>query len=108
MSIGIQHIPTSIIRVINTISNNKIVEYVADGVDNDLKRSLPIGTNLDKKKGNLDYTVDGEVIDDFPIWFYLVIGGIGFCMFCGYILTILFGWLLTKNKIKKSPISLKD
>lgn len=52
-------------------NNGNEISYEADNNDNSLQRDLSIGTFIDKKRGNLDYTVNGKIIRDFPKGFYL-------------------------------------
>ena len=50
--------------------------YVAGATDASLPRSLPVGTYLRKKKWRLSYTENGEIVNDFPISFYVLTLGI--------------------------------
>jgi hypothetical protein len=54
-------------------------EYIAGPTDHSLKRSLPVGTSIDKQRWSLSYVVDGQRIDNFPRYFYF---GIGFLSLC--------------------------
>lgn len=47
--------------------------YVAGPTDKALPRRLPIGTQIDKRKWSLSYTVDGQERRDFPLGFYSAI-----------------------------------
>jgi len=57
-------------------------EYVAGASDRFLPRRLPEGTYLKKKKYELSFIKNGEVINDFPLTFYLTACGLG----------VLVGW----------------
>lgn len=46
--------------------------YVAGATDASLPRSLPVGTYLCKKKWSLNYTKNGNAVNDFPIFFYVL------------------------------------
>ena len=63
--------------------------YVAGASDASLERSLPVGTDIRKEWGSLDYAVNGKTIR-FPIYFYSVVCGAA-------LLSLLWGavlWLL--------------
>jgi hypothetical protein len=57
-------------------------EHVAGPTDKSLPRRLPEGTYIKKKKYELSYIKNGEVINDFPLFFYLTACGLG----------LLIGW----------------
>ena len=44
--------------------------YIAGPTDQSLKRYLPVGTTLQKRKWELAYRIDGKEVKDFPIGFY--------------------------------------
>jgi len=44
--------------------------YVAGPTDQSLRRDLPAGTYIQKRKWELGYRIDGTPIEDFPIVFY--------------------------------------
>ncbi len=51
-------------------SDGNGTRYVAGATDASLPRELPIGTAISKKKWSLDYFLDGQRVDDFPVTFY--------------------------------------
>ena len=51
--------------------------YTAGATDASLPRSMPIGTQLTKKRWQLSYTRDGQLIDDFPLTANSAILGLG-------------------------------
>jgi hypothetical protein len=56
--------------------------YVAGATDASLQRSMPVGVNIDKEWGRLDYDVNGKLVG-FLIYFYSAILGIAvLCLFC--------------------------
>lgn len=66
--------------------DNKILNYTAENNDHSLKRSLPVGTRIEKVQGHLEYRINGTVIDDFPVNFYLLTQRIGIILVVGYLL----------------------
>jgi hypothetical protein len=46
--------------------------YFAGATDGSLLRSMPVGTYLRKQKWHLGYERNGELVDDFPLSFYLL------------------------------------
>ena len=63
--------------------------YVAGATDASLARSLPVGTDIRKEWGRLDYEVNGKTIR-FPIYFYSAVCGAAlFSLLWGAVL-----WLL--------------
>jgi hypothetical protein len=52
-------------------------EYVAGCTDQSLTRRLPAGTYINKKKYDLSWEKDGQIVSDFPLGFYLGASGIG-------------------------------
>jgi hypothetical protein len=63
-------------------SDGREHEHVAGPTDKSLPRRLPEGTYLKKKKYELSYIKNGEVMNDFPLFFYLTACGLG----------VLIGW----------------
>ena len=61
--------------------NGNVIEYIAGASDPALSRDIPVGATLVKKKWDLNYTVNGNEVDDFPRVFYPLIGSIGFAIF---------------------------
>jgi hypothetical protein len=47
--------------------------YIAGTNDSSLRRSMPVGTVLKKKRWHLDYERNGQRIDDFAYIFYLIV-----------------------------------
>jgi hypothetical protein len=59
--------------------------YVAGATDGSLERSLPVGTSIQKKWGELGYEVDGRRVS-FPVIFYSAIFGVAFgCLFWAWL-----------------------
>jgi hypothetical protein len=52
-------------------------QYVAGATDASLDRSLPVGSQIQKKRGQLGYEVNGQW-RSFPIYFYSAIFGVAF------------------------------
>lgn len=55
----------------------KPVVYKAGPNDHSLRRSLPAGTRLFKRKGTLSYEINGTLVDDFPRIPYFATAGVG-------------------------------
>jgi hypothetical protein len=58
-------------------SDGSIGEYTATRNDPSLPRTIPIGASVTKKKWELSYLLNGQRVDDFPIFAYvafLVVG----------------------------------
>jgi hypothetical protein len=51
------------------------LEYVAGATDASLSRNIPVGAELEKRKWELSYSVNGKRIKDFPASFYFAILG---------------------------------
>jgi hypothetical protein len=51
------------------------LEYVAGATDASLSRTIPLGAELEKRKWELSYSVNGKRIKDFPASFYFAILG---------------------------------
>ena len=58
-------------------SDGREYQHVAGPTDKSLPRGLPEGTHIKKKKYQLSYIKNGEVINDFPLFFYLTACGLG-------------------------------
>ena len=69
-------------------------EYTAGPTDHSLKRSLPVGTAIDKSRWALAYTIDGQRIDNFPRYFYL---GVGFLSLC------FLYWAFSLYRVTRGP-----
>ncbi|MBC3934047.1 hypothetical protein H8K47_01620 [Undibacterium sp. CY7W] len=67
--------------VTNYLIKNNSVErqfiYSAGPTDQSLPRNLLVGTELKKEKWKLQFEVDGKIINDFPIDFYVGLFVIG-------------------------------
>jgi hypothetical protein len=60
--------------------------YIAGATDASLERSLPVGTEIRKEWGSLDYEVNGEKIR-FPTYFYSAMCGVAlFSLLWGVVL----------------------
>jgi hypothetical protein len=67
--------------------------YIAGATDASLKRSLPVGTEIRKEWGRLDYEVDGKQIH-FSTYFYSAMCGIA-------LFSLLWGAVLWRSASKK-------
>jgi hypothetical protein len=76
-------------------SNGSSVGYAAGPSDHCLRRWLPIGTSIEKQKWHLTYQIDGQLIDDFPLRFY--IGAFVVAAFLGFI------WLARSFETRRAP-----
>ncbi|MDE2290843.1 MAG: hypothetical protein KGL53_02065 [Elusimicrobia bacterium] len=56
-----------------------VTEFWSGATDASLARSMPVGTKVDKQRWRLDYKMDGRLVA-FPIIFYAIVLGIGFCL----------------------------
>jgi hypothetical protein len=67
--------------------------FTAGATDASLSRSLPIGSHIAQKRWQIRYTIDGRLINDFPIFCYggMAVVGVGF-----YVL--LLDWTWTPKK----------
>lgn len=63
--------------LVRTMPGGQASKYVAGFTDSELYQNLHAGQTLEKKAWALSYSVDGEVIHDFSVWFYFTIMGIG-------------------------------
>ncbi len=72
--------------------------YVAGATDASLPRSLPVGTRLTKQKWRLDYEKNGQNINDFPIGFYAIVGGIGLA-------SLLWSFLIWRDRRRSKNVS---
>ncbi|MGA7956276.1 MAG: hypothetical protein WCA26_04415 [Xanthobacteraceae bacterium] len=67
--------------------------YVAGVTDASLERSLPVGTEIRKEWGSLDYAVNGKKIR-FPTYFYSAVCGVA-------LVSLLWGAVLWRLASKK-------
>jgi hypothetical protein len=51
--------------------------YTAGATDASLPRSMPVGTSLKKRRWHLDYEKNGQRVDDFGVYFYSLVLGVG-------------------------------
>lgn len=54
------------------------IQYVAVGLDYSLALDLPVGTKIEKKKWEITYKLNGEIVEDFNVRHHIIIGCIGF------------------------------
>jgi hypothetical protein len=52
-------------------------QYVAGATDQSLPRRLPEGTHITKKKYELTWERNGQIVNDFPLYFYVSACGMG-------------------------------
>lgn len=64
-----QHSRCATVYVVETPSGVKQT-YIAGPTDHSLKRYLPVGTVLQKRRWKLSYQINDQEIEDFPIGFY--------------------------------------
>jgi hypothetical protein len=50
--------------------------YTAGPTDASLPRSMPVDTYLEKQRWHLDYEKNGQLVDDFGVFFYGMMLGI--------------------------------
>jgi len=53
------------------------IQYVAGNNDSSLSRDLAVGTQIEKKKWEIKYKLNGEIIEDFPIQNDINLGCLG-------------------------------
>jgi len=58
-------------------AGHETTTYSAGPTDQSLLRYLPVGTTIEKHKWQFTYLVNGAEVNDFPIWFYCGIFGLG-------------------------------
>ncbi len=46
-------------------------EYVSGPTDHSLPRRLPVGTHISKQRYSLAWKQNGQVVNDFPVYFYV-------------------------------------
>lgn len=59
--------------------NHSRIMYIAGPTDKALRRRLPVGTKIVKAKWALTYSINGQRINDFPIFFYGGLLVLGLC-----------------------------
>ncbi len=64
--------------IIKTSDGEETIQYVAHGNDITLARDLPVGTKIEKRKWEITYKINGEIVEDFNLRNYRIIGCIGF------------------------------
>jgi len=65
------------IYTIESSSGDGTIQYIAHQNDITLAQDLPIGTRIEKKKWEITYKLNNEVIEDFPTEGYIHIGCLG-------------------------------
>jgi hypothetical protein len=58
--------------ILQSRQTGKKTEYQAASNDSSLRRYLPVGTRIHKVKGHLTYEINGQQVNDFPLYFYEV------------------------------------
>lgn len=58
-------------------ADGSMTTYSAGPTDQSLRRYLPVGTAVEKHKWQLTYRLNGAEVDDFPLFFYAGIFGLG-------------------------------
>jgi hypothetical protein len=79
-------------------SSNAIVKHHAGPVDYDLRRYLPVGAVIDKKKWEFSYTVDGQLVDNYPSNFFYGVFFAGLLIFFGSYLPEFIDWRSRRRK----------
>ena len=54
--------------------------FISGPTDASLPRDLKIGSNLEKRKWELGYSINGNYVLDFPIGFYIGVLVLGICL----------------------------
>lgn len=67
--------------VIGSTQENSKVRYSAGPTDASLRQYLSPGTVIHKSKWSIDYSIDGSLVQDFPLYFYIPIALIGVFLF---------------------------
>lgn len=68
--------------------------YIAGPTDHSLPRRLPEGTRISKLKYHLAWKLNGRIVNDFPLYFYLGACGLGILL--AY--WALFQWRLNRPR----------
>jgi hypothetical protein len=76
------HSPTTTLYTLKA-GDGSIHEYTATRNDPSLPRTLPVGVNVTKRKGEMFYSVNGRRIDDFPFKAYVILLGVGIVSMIG-------------------------
>lgn len=61
-------------------SNGGKSTFISGPTDASLPRDLKIGSNLEKRKWELGYSINGNYVLDFPIGFYIGVLVLGICL----------------------------
>ena len=56
--------------------------YIAGPTDGYLPRNIPVGVEIRKQRWHLSYEMDGQLIDDFPMYFYAGILSVAVALLC--------------------------
>lgn len=86
----------STVYIIRDNNGNK-TQYEAKNDDFSLQRDLPVGTIINKKKGKLNYSINGKIVDDFSEDYYSTVSNISIAV----MLIGLFGSIITLALIIK-------
>jgi hypothetical protein len=65
--------------------------YVAGPTDASLPRDLPVGTVISKRRWSIDYFLNGQRVDDFPVMFYAVVMAFGVLCLCLWVMRFSLG-----------------
>jgi hypothetical protein len=75
------HGPTTLYTL--RTSDGAFLEYTATRTDPSLPRTIPVGVNVTKRKGEMVYFLNGRRIDDFPLQAYVIFLGFGTAFLIG-------------------------
>jgi len=75
------HGPTT--RYTLKMGDGSIREYTATTHDPSLPRTIPVGVQVTKRKGELFYFLNGRRIDDFPLKSYVILLSFGIAFLIG-------------------------
>ena len=65
------------IYTIESSSGDDNIQYIAHQNDKTLAQDLPIGMKIEKKKWEITYKLNNEIIEDFPTQNYINVGCLG-------------------------------
>lgn len=64
-------------------ADGTIREYTASRNEPSLPRTIPVGVNVTKRKGEIFYALNGRRIDDFPLTTYVILLSFGTAFLIG-------------------------